>query len=366
MSAGRYAPSPTGDLHLGNLRTALLAWLWARSTNRDFYLRLEDLDRGRARDPQSQIDDLRAIGIDWDGPIVTQSERTDLYEDALATLTRQGQVFECFCSRKDIREAASAAHTPPSAYPGTCYLLSEKERELRRSEMASRGLRPALRLLPRRNPDSELLSVWHPGSPSNLQSDRATTRRKNTAKSPLSDWQTRRGEPGAGRTGMAWTILDELHGEYTGLVESVVLQRGDGAFAYNLAVVVDDLAMGVDQVVRGDDLLESAPTQAYLAQQLGGWQPNYVHVPLVLGPTGVRLAKRDGAVTLRELWEAGFSTEEVLLALAQSINPEASTAEELLADFNPGEVPRTPCRFEPPLSLEPCLEAHRPSSSQHS
>ncbi len=302
MSAGRYAPSPTGDLHLGNLRTALLAWVWARSTGRDFYLRLEDLDQGRARDPGPQIDDLRAIGIDWDGPIVIQSERMDLYEDALATLSRQGQVFECFCSRKDIREAASAAHTPPSAYPGTCHLLSDEERESRRADLASRGLKPALRLLPH-------------------------------------------------ATG--WTVFDELHSEYTAPVESVVLRRGDGAFAYNLAVVVDDLAMGVDQVVRGDDLLESAPTQAYLAQQLGGWQPTYVHVPLVLGPTGVRLAKRDGAVTLRELREEGLSTEEVVEAILQSINPKVSTAEELLANFNPNEVPRTAYQFRPPLSLEP-------------
>lgn len=305
MSAGRYAPSTTGDLHLGNLRTALFAWLWARSTGRDFYLRLEDLDRERNRDPRPQIEDLETIGINWDGPIVTQSERTDLYEEALATLSHQGQVFECFCSRRDIREAASAAHTPPSTYPGGCHLLTEKERAEKRSEMALRGLKPALRLLP------------------------------------------------AEAEG---TVFDELRGEYTGPVESVVLRRGDGAFAYNLAVVVDDLDMGVDQVVRGDDLLESAPTQAYLAQQLGGLQPTYVHVPLVLGPTGARLAKRDGSVTLRELRREGCSTEDVVRVLVHSIDPKANTAMELLDGFNPEQVPRMPYEFKFPLSLQQVID----------
>lgn len=301
VAAGRYAPSPTGDLHLGNLRTALLAWVFARSTGRDFYLRLEDLDQGRVRDPGSQIEDLRAIGIDWDGPIVVQSERIALYEDALASLANQGQVFECFCSRRDIREAASAAHTPPAAYPGTCHLLSEEQRMVRREEMASRGLKPALRLLPEAH---------------------------------------------------QWTVHDQLHGEYEGPVQSVVLRRGDGAFAYNLAVVVDDLEMGIDQVVRGDDLLESAPTQAYLSQQLGGTQPAYVHVPLVLGPTGARLAKRDGSVTLTQLHELGYTTEEVVKVLVRSISPEASSAEVLLSQFNPKNLSKLPLSYCEPLNLE--------------
>ena len=301
MNAGRYAPSPTGDLHLGNLRTALLAWAWARSTRRDFYLRLEDLDQDRARDPQSQIDDLQEIGIDWDGPIVVQSERHDLYEGALDHLRETGHLFECFCSRKDIREAASAAHTPPAAYPGPCATLTDAERTTRRRELAQQGRKPALRL----RPDVD-----------------------------------------------KWTVHDDVFGPYTGPVEQVVLQRGDGAYAYNLAAVVDDVAQGVDQVVRGDDLLESAPTQAYLTHLLGGTAPRYAHVPLVLGPQGKRLAKRDGAVTLCELRAEGHSTSDVLRALSASTGlPASSSATEFLRRFDPRQITPAPAIFVEGLRL---------------
>ncbi len=284
MGAGRYAPSPTGDLHVGNLRTALLAWAAARSTGRDFYLRLEDLDRGRARDPSGQIRDLEEIGIDWDGPIVTQSERLDRYDAALDELRRKGLVFECFCSRKDIREAASAAHSTPGTYPGTCAHLSEAERGRKREQMASRGLKPAMRLV-----------------------------------------------PSAGE----WTVQDMYMGTYTGPVDSVVLRRGDGAYAYNLAVVVDDVAMGVDQIVRGDDLLASAPVHSYLTAELGGSEPTYGHVPLVLGPTGARLAKRDGAVTLRQLHDVGFTTGDVIGMISSSLGaPPMTTADQFLEAFS--------------------------------
>lgn len=286
---------------MGNLRTALLAWAWARSTKRDFYLRLEDLDRGRARDPQGQLDDLRAIGIDWDDPVVIQSERTGLYEAALQQLRDQGLVFECFCSRKDIREAASAAHAPPSAYPGPCASLDEGERKVRRTALAARGARPALRL----KPDVR-----------------------------------------------EWTVHDELHGDHTGAVESVVLRRGDGEFAYNLAAVVDDCLMGIDQVVRGDDLLASSPTQAYVSQALYGSQPTYVHVPLVVGPTGARLAKRDGAVTMADLRRSGLTDADIVAELVRSTGvPEASTASELVANFDATQVSRQRCTFSEPLHL---------------
>ena len=269
VGAGRYAPSPTGDLHLGNLRTALLAWAAARNTGRAFYLRLEDLDRARARDPQPQVDDLAALGIDWDGEVVVQSQRLDRYQEALDSLRDAGLVFECFCSRRDIREASSAAHTPPGAYPGTCIDLSEGERQRRRVALAKAGRAPALRLRPRVE---------------------------------------------------QWTVHDTNYGEFTGPVENVVLQRGDGEFAYNLAVVVDDVAMGVDQIVRGDDLLSSAPLHSYLARELGGAAPTFGHVPLILGPTGQRLAKRDGAVTLRELRSQGTTVPEVVEMLGKSVN----------------------------------------------
>lgn len=297
MGAGRYAPSPTGDLHLGNLRTALIAWAAARSTGRQFYLRIEDLDAERARDPQPQIDDLASLGITWDGDIVVQSERRSRYQTAIDSLTSQGRVFECFCSRKDIREAASAAHVPPGTYPGTCLVLPEEERRSRRESMARAGRGPALRL----NPDVD-----------------------------------------------AWTISDTYKGTYTGPVDCAVLQRGDGAFAYNLAVVVDDIAMGVDQIVRGDDLLPSAPLHSYLSSRLGGGQPTYGHVPLILGPDGKRLAKRDGAVTLRQLRELGYSTTDVISLFAKSLGMnQATTADSFLTAFQSLSMPTTPWVFNP-------------------
>lgn len=295
MNAGRYAPSPTGDLHLGNLRTALLAWAWARKSGREFYLRLEDLDEGRARDPQGQIDDLRKLGIDWDGPIIIQSERKHLYQAAIDRLRAEDRVFECYCSRRDIREAASAAHAPPEHYPGPCADLTEEERVVRRQALAQQGRKPALRL-----------------------------------RADVTDW----------------TIFDELHGEFRGPVEQVVLQRGDGAFAYNLASVVDDIEQGVDQVVRGDDLLASAPTQAYLTALLGGTQAVYAHVPLVLGPDNKRLAKRHGAVTLSDLDNIGYTTTDVLRLLTGSIGSrEADNSRAFLSTFDTGAVHTRPCAY---------------------
>lgn len=296
MGAGRYAPSPTGDLHLGNLRTALIAWAAARSSGRYFYLRLEDLDAQRARDPRGQLEDLIALGIDWDGEVVVQSERLPRYQTAIEQLTERGLVFECFCSRKDIREAASAAHVPPGEYPGTCLLLSEDEVASKREALAEVGRAPALRLKP--------------------------------------DVQE-------------WSVPDMYCGAYTGAVDHAVLRRGDGAFAYNLAVVVDDVAMGVDQIVRGDDLLPSAPLHSYLSHVLGGGQPTYGHVPLVLGPDGRRLAKRDGDVTLKQLYARGVTPSEVIHRLAESVGAtEVSTAEQFLHAFPTLEMPRTPWRFD--------------------
>ncbi|WP_040765996.1 tRNA glutamyl-Q(34) synthetase GluQRS [Tsukamurella sp. 1534] len=278
MTAGRYAPSPSGDLHVGNLRTALLAWLFARSTGREFLLRVEDLDRVQDGAEARQLTDLAAIGLDWDGPVVRQSGRAGLYADALSRL----DVYECYCTRREILSAPSAPHAPEGAYPGTCRDLTEAEREARRRDRPA-----ALRL-------------------------RSTVR--------------------------SYTVADELHGEYTGAVDDVVLRRGDGTYAYNLAVVVDDAAQGVDQVVRGDDLLSSAPRQAYLASLLGAAPPRYAHVPMVLGPNGVRLAKRDGAVTLAE--RGGPSV--VLPELAGSLGLRGSTPAEMLDGFDPAALPTEP------------------------
>ena len=289
MSSGRFAPSPSGDLHVGNLRTALLAWLFARSTDRQFLLRIEDLDRVRPGAEQQQLDDLRSLGIDWDGEIVRQSERLSLYADAIDRLTDVGRVYPCFCSRREIREAPSAPHAPRGSYPGTCRDLTDAERARRSAERPA-----ALRL--RTDVDE-------------------------------------------------WTITDALHGIYTGTVDDVVLQRNDGVPAYNLAVVVDDAEQGIDQVVRGDDLLTSAPRQAYLATLLGQEPPTYAHVALALNASGDRLAKRDGAVTRAELEAHGV---DVLDLIADSLGLAGATPAEMLTTFDPERLPREPWTFVPP------------------
>ena len=294
--AGRYAPSPSGDLHFGNLRTAVLAWLFARQSGRKFFLRVEDIDseRSSAESAQRQIEDLEALGLDFDPPVIYQHDRGDAYAEALSRL----DTYECYCTRRDIREAASAPHAQPGMYPGTCRDLSEEQRALRRSELHAAGRLPAIRL-------------------------RAHVRE--------------------------WTVHDFYQGEYTGPVDDVILKRGGridqaqaGDWAYNLAVVVDDGYQGVDQVVRGDDLLFSAPAQAYLADRLGLTIPSYVHVPLVVGPEGRRLAKRDGAVTLREMLRES-SAEEVVAHIAESLGcAGVSNVQKLREVFDPAQLPRQP------------------------
>ena len=295
-SAGRFAPSPSGELHLGNLRTALLAWLFARSSGRGFLLRVEDLDRARAGAEELQLRDLAAVGVDWDGPIVRQTERTSLYEAALARLAEAGLTYECFCTRREIREAPSAPHAPQGAYPGTCRDLTEAERRRRRAERPA-----AIRL----------------------------------------------------RAGLTeWAVTDALHGRYSGLVDDFVLRRNDGVMAYNLAVVVDDAEQGIDQVVRGDDLLPSTPRQAYLTGLLGYRVPQYAHVPLVLNPAGRRLAKRDGAVTLAELAAAGVPAERVAALLLESVGLPGALPEALAA-FEPVALPREPWVLDPSALAAP-------------
>jgi glutamyl-tRNA synthetase len=284
---GRFAPSPSGPLHLGNLRTALLAWLFARSAGGRFLLRIEDLDRARSKPEHEarQIADLRAIGIDWDGEPVRQAERTELYREALEKLQADGRVYPCWCTRAEIRAAAEAPHgpLPEGAYPGTC-------RELTGDERAERE---------------------HSGRPAALRLDAQATR---------------------------IAFDDLLHGETTGIVDDFVLWRGDGTPAYQLAVVVDDADQGVDQVVRGDDLIDSTPRQLLLQRLLHLPEPAYAHVPLVLGPDGQRLAKRHGAVTLEDL-----TPEGALAWMAASLYLEPP----LVENFDPQRLPRDPTRWLP-------------------
>lgn len=289
--AGRFAPSPTSDLHLGNLRTALVAWLMARSTGRRFLVRIEDLDTARVRAAPEvaarQLADLARLGLDFDGEVVRQSDRLDLYSDALAHLP----TYECFCTRREIAEAASAPHDDGyRPYPGTCRSLSDAQRAAKRAERA-----PALRV-----------DAGHP----------------------------------------TVTVEDTWNGEVAGEVDDFVVRRNDGAYAYNLAVVVDDVAQGVDQVVRGDDLLSSSPRQAWLTRRLGGQIPEYAHVPLVVNGDGRRLAKRDGAVTLADLADAGRPPAAVLSYLGHSLGlneeGEPVAASDLLTRWDANRLPRAP------------------------
>jgi glutamyl-tRNA synthetase len=285
-SAGRFAPSPSGELHVGNLRTAILAWLFARSTGRRFLLRVEDLDRARAGAEAEQLRDLAAVGVTWDGAVVRQTDREPLYTAAINGLAAAGLTYECFCTRREIQEAPSAPHAPQGAYPGTCRKLSTAELEFKRST------RPA-----------------------------AVRLRSSVAE---------------------WSVKDTLHGAYTGVVDDFVLRRNDGVTAYNLAVVVDDADQGIDQVVRGDDLLPSTPRQAYLAFLLHMPVPEYAHVPLVVNSDGARLAKRDGAVTLADLAAVGIPADAVRRAILESLGLPGGSLASALDAFDPAALPRGP------------------------
>jgi len=289
LSCGRYAPSPTGELHLGNLRTALVAWLAARSASARFLLRIEDLDPDRSRDEwvEVQLRELGALGLDWDGEPVRQSGRGRLYGEALDHLRSRGLLYECFCTRREIREAASAPHDsllPENAYPGTCLELTSAERSRRLEE----GRRPALRV-----------------------------------------------RAGAARIG----FHDGIHGDVEGVVDDFVVRRNDGVFSYNLAVAVDDADQGVTGVVRGDDLLDSTPRQLWLYRELGLTGPaTWHHLPLMYGKDGERLAKRHGGATLEERLSLGETVAEVVGRLASGVGlatrGQSAEAAELVDSFS--------------------------------
>jgi glutamyl-tRNA synthetase len=228
---------------------------------------------------QQQLDDLAAIGVVTAEAPVVQSERFALYHDAIARLTETGHTYECFCSRKEILEAAQAPHGGQVMYPGTCRDLTEAERSERR------GIRPgALRL-------------------------RAH--------------------------GATQSFTDHIHGIVTGIVDDVVLRRNDGVPSYNIAVVVDDALQGVTEVVRGDDLLEVTANQVHLQTLLGYSTPVYGHVPLAVGDDGERLAKRHGAVTLADLAVQGISAAQVRDMLWASLGQSGDA-------FSWDAVPRQP------------------------
>lgn len=287
--SGRYAPSPTGDLHIGNLRTALLAWAFARREGLGFHMRMEDLDeRSRAEFYSRQLDDMSALGIDWDGDVLYQSSRLDRYTEVFEGLRERDLLFECYCTRRELADVASAPHRPPGSYPGTCRNLSEAEREAGRAKLEGMNRGPAYRL------KTDVLEL---------------------------------------------TVQDRIAGEYTGAVDDFVIRRGDGAFAYNFVAVVDDGDYAITQIVRADDLLSSTPRQVYLLRLLGFETPEYIHVPLVVNLEGARLAKRDGAVTIADLAEFGWGAEDVRALLLESLGLPADAQP---ADISPEAIPREP------------------------
>ena len=283
---GRFAPSPTGQLHVGNLRTALAAWASCVAKGEQFLVRMEDLDRVTSS-PEwavAQLRDIRAMGIAWVGEPVVQSKRFDMYNDAIVQLELQDMVYECFCTRREIAEAAAAPHGGPVLYPGICRDLGESERAVLR--------------------------------------------------------QTKRGALRLRSGGGVETFTDVVHGVVSGDVDDVVLRRNDGVPAYNVAVVVDDAAQGITEVVRGADLLAVTASQIRLQKLLGIATPVYAHVPLVLGNDGERLAKRHQGTTLADLAATGVSAAEVAQVLWRSLGQREGEV------FDWSAVPKEPWIFQ--------------------
>jgi glutamyl-tRNA synthetase len=310
---GRLAPSPTGRLHLGNAWAFLLAWLAARAQGGQVVLRLEDIDPDRSRPEFAAgiLEDLRWLGLDWDeGPDVggpfgpyEQSRRLDAYAEALDRLERLGRTYPCFCTRKELRQLAGAPHAEMAddgspVYPGTCRELTAAEREA----LARQGRKPSCRL---RCDDLAVAFDDLAAGPQRL-------------------------------------TLSECGGDFA-------LRRSDGVFAYQLAVVLDDIAMGITQVVRGDDILASTPRQIFLHRLFGAPAPQYAHLPLVQDAAGERLAKRHQSLTLAALREAGVSGRAVAGYLAWRAGlldaPGPAAPQDLASLFSFRKLPRQAVRL---------------------
>ncbi|WP_409346352.1 tRNA glutamyl-Q(34) synthetase GluQRS [Paenibacillus sp. MBLB4367] len=303
---GRFAPTPSGQLHIGNARTALLAWLQIRHAGGQFVLRMEDIDAPRSRPAYAEqiMEDLRWLGLNWDegpdtsGPYgpYTQSERAERYEHAMARLLEQGDLYACYCSRSELQAIASAPHGLESegpVYPGTCRLLAESERNAKKALKAP-SFRFALPEKPIRFEDIVAGGMQY--------------------------------EAGAG-------------GDF-------VVKRADGIVGYQLAVVIDDIAMGITDVLRGWDLLDSTPRQLLLYEALGHKPPRFAHVPLLYAPDEQRLSKRHQAVAVAGMRIAGTAPEQIIgwLAYLSGLigRPEPLQAADLIDGFSLDKIGREP------------------------
>ena len=291
---GRFAPSPSGRMHMGNLWSCLLSWLSARRAGGRMVLRLEDLDPDRCRQEYCDqvMRDLEWLGLDWDGEPVYQSRRTEAYAEAFRSLEAQGLIYPCYCTRAE-RLAASAPHRSDGlqVYDGRCSRLTAEERAA-----LEQTRRPAWRV---KVPEKSI------------------------------------------------AFCDLLQGKYCEDLKKdcgdFIVRRSDGVYAYQLAVVVDDAMMGVTQVVRGSDLLSSTPRQLWLQEALGLPHPEYGHLPLLLSPEGRRLAKRDRDLELGEL-QSRYTAREIVGRLAYAANltdrPQPITPRELVPLFSWDKLPR--------------------------
>ena len=322
---GRLAPSPTGALHLGNVRTFMVAWLRARQAGGKVVLRMEDLDHPKHK-PGAEaqaIDDLRWLGFDWDEAF-TQSERKGLYAEALARLCAQGLAYPCVCSRRDVEAAQSAPHEGEQLrYPGTCRGRFATWAEAVAFMNSATGEIPIV-------PMSGTGSVPVSG----------------TGKIPCWRFRTREGVRVAFEDGFAghyemdvWKTLGDFP-----------LARDEKGAGYAIAVTVDDAAMGVTEVVRGDDLLPATPPQILLYQALELPVPAFFHVPLVVGPDGRRLAKRHGDTRIASFRETGVSPERLIGFLARSLglieNERPIGLRSLIGLLDPARIPRGPLVYQ--------------------
>lgn len=287
MMKGRFAPSPTGRMHLGNVFSGLLSWLSVKSKGGEWLLRIEDIDPDRSRQAYADqlMDDLQWLGLEWDGMPVYQSQRGDIYQHYYEALQQRGLTYPCYCTRADIM-ATQAPHESDGriVYPGTC-----RHREARPGEKA------ATRLMVR---------------------DEAIT---------FCD----------GHYGQHSVNLERHVGDF-------IIRRKDGAWAYQLAVVIDDALMGVTEVVRGRDLLLSSPQQIYVAQLLGFTPPQFIHLPLLCNTAGQRLSKRDKSMDM-EVLRQHYTAPEIMgrLAMLAGLQDDAApiTPQQLLASFSWSRVP---------------------------